>query len=254
MADFSFLEVLNELERGVKGVFTTADGQVEYISTPDEFKRKFKDLTNSKFRLMSHIGDYMKFDLVKGSSVDYTPVQQPYRDALVTNIKKEILSESKVNFIMTVAVGLAAKKGLEGAELDAVKGFVISKLSSLDGRIKRYYGDNWEKYISHGNIVEKFIINFLKKYLNNGIDEIASVYAVSKGNYLNRNGGMTHMMNVNYTPVVQDQDAIIDTGEDEEVNSDPYRREFNRVNDMKDKRKAPKGLYEESKEPKELKY
>lgn len=256
MADFTFLDVLNEIERGIKGVFNMGDGKVEYVDTPEQFKLKFKEFTDSKFRLANHIGNYMKFDLVKSAISDYTPVQQYYKDALVSNVKKDIISEGKVDFIMTVAVGLASKKGLSGAELEAVKGYVISKLSSLDGRIKKYYGDNWERYLTKGSVVEKFIINFLKKYLNNGIDEIASVYAnnLGKGNYLNRNAGMTHMMNVNYTPVVQDQDAIIDTGEDPDMNSDPYRRELNRVNDMKDKRKAPKGLYEDSSEPKELKY
>ncbi len=260
MADFNFLEVLSELERGIKGVFKLPDGSVIYADTPDQFRARFKDYVDYKFRLLSHAGDNMSFAIVKGLPPDSTPVQRDYKDPMASPFSKDILSEKKVQFILDVAVGIAAKKGLSGDELDAVRGYVISKLNSLDGRIKKYYGDNWEKFLSRDSIVEKFIVNFLKKYLNSGIDEIVSVYKnglVSKSNYMNRNAGMTHMMNVNYVPVVQDQDAIIDTaegGDEADSKSDPYRREFNRLNDKKQKRKAPEGLYHESDSNQKLKY
>lgn len=250
MADFNFLEVLDELNRGIKAVITMPDGEVEYIETPQEFKDKFRDYTDYKYRIAGHVGSNMSFKIVKSSEpMDYTPIQQSYTDPMVSGMTKEVIDRRKMEFVLNVAVGLAAKKGLTGAQIDAVKGYATSKFSFVDNKFTAAYDSNWTRFLDTDNELKNRMIVNLKNYLNEGIDRIASLYqmgVLEKATYLNPNAGMTHMLNTNYTPVVQDEDAMIDTGVDAEVNPDPYRVEFNRLNDQKTKRKAPEGLYEES--------
>ena len=71
---------------------------------------------------------------------------------------------------------------------------------------------------------------------------------------MNDKPGMTDMLNVNYTPVIEDEKAMVDTGVDESLNPDLYRQEMNRINEMKRKPKGklPEGVYHDSKEQQKL--
>ena len=250
MADYSYAQVMSLLEHGFTGVIRKLDGTPVQIGNVDEFRRKFAGDEDMKFRLIDFSGDYVRLDAVEKASSEihvskYTPWVQKY----------DYEGDPRKAFVLQVALEMAQKRGVEGVGEEAVKGYIISRLESIIGRVEKYYGVNWVNFIKSASPFRNVIVTFLKRYLRKGIDEIALNYreGLFKANYLNENEGMTHMMNVNYEPVVDDQKAMVDTGADEAVNPDLYREEMNRINEMKRKRKAPEGLYQESKTQQKLK-
>lgn len=282
MDDYSFTRVLSQLEHGYRAVIRLPDGDVDGDVNAESFKRKYKNYVGDTFKLTDEHGNYMQFDIIEKAFVD-TVSPPPYNDGI--GLKKYTYSsDPRAEFIIDVAMDLARKKGLEGKGIDAVNGFVVSRLESIENRLSKYYTMNWHEYIGSDNILRRAMVRFLKNYFMQNIDEIALYYSRDEGagrvnedeslmsdgegveedeaegmlkaNYFNDNVGMTQMMNTNYDVIAQDNDDLTDTGsdEDDDRNPDLYRREMNRINEMKRKAKHPEGVYVDVKGQREPKY
>ncbi len=258
MVDYTFIDTLTMFEHGYKGIVRTLDGDTVYIDDPERFKQTFKDDTDKKFRVIDSNGDYVKLDIVEKGYDETNARFKSYNDLL--HIKKysygESGSDARKEFVLDVAIDMARKRGLDERGDKAIEGYVISKFDSIQTRLAKYYGINWYKFVKVENPFRIIIISFLKHYLQKDIDNIVMSYqeGLIKSNYMNDKPGMTDMLNVNYTPVIEDEKAMVDTGVDESLNPDLYRQEMNRINEMKRKPKGklPEGVYHDSKEQQKL--
>ncbi len=259
MTDYTFIDTLNMFEHGYRGIIRTLDGDTVYIDEPEKFKQEFKEDTDKKFRVTDSNGNYLKLDVVEKGYDDANKRFEGYNDLLHVNKYdygdgREEGGDPRRNFVLSIAVDMARKRGLGEQGDKAIEGYVISKFDSIQTRLAKYYGINWFKFAKVENPFRVIIVSFLKHYLQKDIDNIVMSFqeGVLKSNYMNDKPGMTQMLNVNYTPVIEDEKAMVDTGVDESLNPDLYRAEMNRINEMKNKKKQPEGVYHESKTQQKL--
>ncbi len=246
--DMSYVNVMNLLEHGLSAVIIDTDGEAINVTSPKEFQSNFgAEGAGKKYRLAEQNGDYIVFHVIGKSMRTQYSINNPmpiekYSDFDDSGFEEN--NDPEKLFIVAVGDMVSNRYGLNEAGREAVKGFIIGRLDSLKSRIRKYYGLNWYKFADKKSVLRTLIINYLKNYLIGATQHILTEYSdregvitAEKGNYFNGVEGMTDTLNTNYDLIISDDDAMRDDANKDKVDYDPYRREIDRINDLKRKSK-----------------
>ncbi len=105
-------------------------------------------------------------------------------------MKEETREDVEDDFIFSIGFTIARDFKISERGMEAVKGFIISKLDSVKTRLIKYYGLRWYDFVHEKTAMALAIRGFIRDVLKNGISEIASEYAVlpeqpaEKANYV----------------------------------------------------------------------
>jgi hypothetical protein len=182
------VRLLQMLEHGYTISLKKPDsGDIVFYDKPEKLKTDFDD------------GEHL-FEVTDiGGNYATVVVKKDYQEPLLDN--ERVDRENMV--LLGVANRIAAKYGASEEALEAVRGYLLSKIESLKRRLVKYYGFKWLDFVESDTSLKEAVIRFIQGHLRQTIEKIVLSY-MNKANYVHE--GKVHHLNVNMFPVTQAED------------------------------------------------
>ncbi len=183
------MRLLDMIEHGYTiSLVNPESGEVVFYDAPEKIKRDYSD-SEHVFEITDLGGKYATAQVKK----DYEG--EPIFDTSRMQEENQTL--------LTLADSLARKYGATGEAMDAVSGYLMSKLETLKKRLVKYYGFQWLDWLKGTSSIHETMVRFIQGQLRSTIESIVLSY-VNKSNYVHE--GKVHHLNVNIYPTTQAED------------------------------------------------